>query len=272
MICKLKIFVFAAAFFSLNFEVCFCKCSRSKYDNDGECCAKCEPGSHVHKHCTENSDTSCAPCPPSTFTAEQNGLTECTKCTVCDPGQGLRVKTPCTRSSDAVCEPLDGHYCTDEQNDGCVRAEEHKKCRPGQYTKHKGTSSKDTECDECEDGTYSDGSFQTCKPHSKCEDDGRKEIKKGTHSSDTECKSNIPVGLIVGVTVSIFVVLVVVLVVVIVVIVKYCRKRRKTGSLEDSVPPAQSKAVNVLFWQEIKWNIQQFIIKVSKGDVEKMPE
>uniref|UniRef100_A0A3B4CG92 TNFR-Cys domain-containing protein n=1 Tax=Pygocentrus nattereri TaxID=42514 RepID=A0A3B4CG92_PYGNA len=124
-------------------------------------------GSHVRKHCTEDSGTSCAPCPASTFTVEQNGLTECMKCTVCDPGQGLRVKTPCTQSSDTVCEPLDGHYCTDEQNNCCVQAVEHKKCRPGQYIKHKGTSSKDTECDECEDGTYSDGSFQTCKPHSK---------------------------------------------------------------------------------------------------------
>ncbi|KAL6459126.1 hypothetical protein MHYP_G00325980 [Metynnis hypsauchen] len=52
-----------------------------------------------------------------------------------------------------------------------------------------GTPSKDTESDECENGTYSDGSFQTCKPHSKCEDDGCTEIKKGTPSSDTECKS-----------------------------------------------------------------------------------
>lgn len=53
-------------------------------------------------------------------------------------GQGLRVKTACTRTSDTVCEPMEGFYCTNDKEGSCTQAVEHTKCSPGQYIKQKG--------------------------------------------------------------------------------------------------------------------------------------
>ncbi|XP_058245668.1 tumor necrosis factor receptor superfamily member 14-like isoform X2 [Hemibagrus wyckioides] len=122
---------------------------------------------------------------------ETNG--EC--CPMCPSGQGLRVKTTCTQTSDTVCEPLEGFYCTDGYRGSCRYAVEHRKCSPGQYIKQKGTALKDTECAACADGTFSNGSLEMCKPHSKC---GLIEIEKGTNSLDVECGKNPPVALIAG--------------------------------------------------------------------------
>ncbi|KAL6459123.1 hypothetical protein MHYP_G00325950, partial [Metynnis hypsauchen] len=186
MISGLQIFFFAAIF-SLLFELCFGLCARAEYEIHGECCPMCAPGNRVYRHCTQDTSTTCVPCLHSTFIDAPNGLTKCFNCAVCDPGQGIRVKTPCTRSSDTVCEPVDGYYCTEQHRGGCKRADKHTNCSPGQYIKHKGTSLKDTECAECADGTFSNGSLPICQLHSKCEDLGLTEIKAGTRSSDAKC-------------------------------------------------------------------------------------
>ncbi|KAL6459121.1 hypothetical protein MHYP_G00325930 [Metynnis hypsauchen] len=205
MICNIEIFFLFAAIFSLNFELCFGPCQRAEYEVNGECCPMCAAGNHVYRHCTVDTSTTCVPCPESSYTDEPNGLIKCCSCTVCDYGQGLRVKAPCTRSSDTVCEPLDGYYCTEQHRGGCKRAMKHKNCSPGQYIKQKGTSFKDTECAECPDGTFSSGSLQICQQHSKCEDLGLTEIKAGTLSSDAECGNKTPAGLRAGIMVSVLV-------------------------------------------------------------------
>ncbi|XP_036435643.1 tumor necrosis factor receptor superfamily member 14-like [Colossoma macropomum] len=196
MICGVEITFLIAAIFSMNFKLCFCLCAWDQYEIDGECCPMCTPGNRVYRHCTVDTSTTCVPCIYSTFIDAPNGLRQCFSCTVCATAKSLRVKTACTRSSDTVCEPLDGHYCTDEHSGSCRRAVKHTNCSPGQYIKQRGTASKDTECAECPDGTFSNGSLQSCQPHSKCEDLGLTEIKAGTLSSDAECGTKTPADLI----------------------------------------------------------------------------
>lgn len=53
-------------------------------------------------------------------------------------GSGLRVKTPCTSTSDTVCEPLERFYCVSYEKDSCGRAQEHRHCKPGQYIRQNG--------------------------------------------------------------------------------------------------------------------------------------
>ncbi|XP_060737641.1 uncharacterized protein LOC132853721 [Tachysurus vachellii] len=167
-------------------------------------------GSHVYRHCTEFVSTTCVPCVDS-FTSEPTDLLQCFSCAVCDSGQGLQVKTACTRISDTVCEPLEGLYCTNYEKGSCTQAVEHTQCSPGQYIKQKGTAREDAECAECKNGTYSDGSLEMCKLHTKCEDLGLEAIKPGTMISDVECGNKINlVALIVGIIVFIAVVAVVV--------------------------------------------------------------
>ncbi|XP_036435336.1 tumor necrosis factor receptor superfamily member 14-like [Colossoma macropomum] len=211
-ISTLTIIFLIFAIFSLNFELCFCSCARAEYEIDGRCCPMCAPGNHVYRHCTEDTSTACVPCYHSTFIDAPNGLTDCFSCTVCDPGRGLRENTVCTRSSNTVCEPLDGYYCTHQYSGSCILAEKHTKCTPGQYIKHRGTAFKDTECAECSDGTFSNSSLQICQPHSKCENLGLTEIKPGTRSSDAECGNKTPAALIAGIIVPVLIVAVAVII------------------------------------------------------------
>uniref|UniRef100_A0A8C1LTU2 TNFR-Cys domain-containing protein n=1 Tax=Cyprinus carpio TaxID=7962 RepID=A0A8C1LTU2_CYPCA len=79
-------------------------------------------------------------------------------------GDGLRVKQSCTLTSDTVCVPLLGYYCIDLLCN-CKRAMKHSSCSPGQYINQTGTEFRDTVCDYCPAGSYSDGTF--CKLHTK---------------------------------------------------------------------------------------------------------
>ncbi|KAF5906259.1 tumor necrosis factor receptor superfamily member 5-like isoform X1, partial [Clarias magur] len=159
----------------------------------------------VYRHCTEYTSTTCVPCVDATFTSEPNGLPSCFICAICDPEQGLKVKTACTQTSNTECGPLEGFYCTNIEKGSCTQAVEHTKCSPGQYIKQKGTAHKDAECAGCKNGTYSDGSQEICKQHTKCEDLGLTEIKPGTTMSDVECGSKIKVDLIAGIIIAIVV-------------------------------------------------------------------
>ncbi|XP_041924793.1 tumor necrosis factor receptor superfamily member 14-like [Alosa sapidissima] len=133
-------------------------------------CPDVEAVSHLHhlrfyvqKHCDEFASTVCASCPPSTYTDEPNGLLQCKACTVCDPKVGLKVRRACSLTSDTLCEPLEGHWCTDPIKDGCRGAAEHIRCSSGQYIEQRGTASSDTTCGTCEHGTFSDGVLTSCR-------------------------------------------------------------------------------------------------------------
>uniref|UniRef100_A0A8C9XXC8 TNFR-Cys domain-containing protein n=1 Tax=Sander lucioperca TaxID=283035 RepID=A0A8C9XXC8_SANLU len=141
-------------------------------------------GSRVRKHCKEFG-TSCLNCDEGTFMDQPTGLTECFPCARCDSGSGLKIKTACRTTSDTVCEPLEGFYCKDSSEKGCVEAQKHRSCQPGQYISQNGTVLRDTECSDCSDGTFSDGTLLTsCQPHTQCQ---HQLIKPGTASTDAEC-------------------------------------------------------------------------------------
>uniref|UniRef100_A0A3B1JFH7 TNFR-Cys domain-containing protein n=1 Tax=Astyanax mexicanus TaxID=7994 RepID=A0A3B1JFH7_ASTMX len=164
MISSLDVFFVSVAINTLNFKLCYSACARAEYEVNGECCPMCAPGNRVYKHCTEFTSTTCVPCSNSSYTSQPNGLLSCLPCTHCDPG---KVKTVCTRQSDAVCEPLEGFYCTDHRSGGCIQATEHTKCSPGEYIQQTGQhASVDTVCSGCAEGTFSNGSLHTCRPHS----------------------------------------------------------------------------------------------------------
>ncbi|CAL8253910.1 unnamed protein product [Arctogadus glacialis] len=102
-------------------------------------------------------------------------------------GLGLKVKKSCSSTSDAVCEVLDGFFCSDSNGGGCRTAQRHTVCSPGQYIGQRGTADKDTECLHCTDGTFSNGTSSSCLNHTKCESKELKQVKPGTDSTDSEC-------------------------------------------------------------------------------------
>uniref|UniRef100_A0A8P4GS60 TNFR-Cys domain-containing protein n=1 Tax=Dicentrarchus labrax TaxID=13489 RepID=A0A8P4GS60_DICLA len=163
------------------------QCHPSEYQRGNECCPKCLPGSRVKTDCTEFRSTSCLSCTEGTFINQPTVRTQCYSCTVCIAGSGLKIKTSCTTTSDTVCEPLEGFYCLDSTEDGCMSAQRHTLCQPGQYISQKGgfTSLTDTECSDCSAGTYSDGTFPSCH----CPETQVK-VKEGSTSSNVVCGSS----------------------------------------------------------------------------------
>ncbi|XP_041953666.1 tumor necrosis factor receptor superfamily member 14-like [Alosa sapidissima] len=162
-------------------------CGGAEYLIGQDCCPMCRPGYYVRKHCTDFTSTTCVSCPSSSYTDEPNGLVWCRSCTVCESSKGLRVKRACSSTSNTLCDPLEGHYCTDPIKDGCRGAVEHTTCSPGQYIKQPGTSSSDSVCSDCVGDSYSDGSFTSCRPHTQCELLGLDVIRYGSASYDTDC-------------------------------------------------------------------------------------
>ncbi|XP_044068365.1 uncharacterized protein LOC122883565 isoform X3 [Siniperca chuatsi] len=161
-------------------------CQGAEYLIGNKCCPMCPAGSRVKTDCTEFRSTSCLPCVERTFMNQPTGLKQCFPCTNCDAGSGLKTKTSCTTTSDAVCEPLEGFYCVDSAEDGCAAAQKHTSCRPGQYIRQKGTALRDTECSDCSGGTFSDGTFTSCRPHTQCGSINL-QLRAGTASADAEC-------------------------------------------------------------------------------------
>ncbi|KAL4604873.1 tumor necrosis factor receptor superfamily member 5-like isoform X1 [Arapaima gigas] len=165
-------------------------CGRAEYETNGQCCPMCSPGTRVYKDCTDYTSTSCVPCTEATFTDKPNGLITCFPCTVCDKGFGLKTVKECTASSDTVCGVLEGNYCVDPYEGGCRKAEKHTTCKPGQFIRLPGTGSADTECENCPENSYSNGSSTSCTPHTDCESRKLTTIRQGDSVSDSECGSS----------------------------------------------------------------------------------
>ncbi|XP_067381898.1 tumor necrosis factor receptor superfamily member 14-like isoform X7 [Channa argus] len=207
-------------------------CHRAEYQIGNECCPMCPAGSRVKIDCTEFRSTSCLPCLEGTFLDKSTGLKHCFICTNCDSDSGLKTKTSCTTTSDAVCEPLEGFYCVDSTEDTCVRAHRHKSCEPGQYISRRGTSSSDTECSDCTDGTFSDGTFPDCQPHTQCDLKNIQLIKAGTVSTDAECGENSSNQT--GIVITVVFLIVVILLLGAVSFLVYKKKRKKNLTQEPS--------------------------------------
>ncbi|KAK2850770.1 hypothetical protein Q5P01_007046 [Channa striata] len=202
-------------------------CHRAEYQIRNECCPKCLPGSRVKTDCTEFRSTSCLACLDGTYMDQPTGLKYCLSCTNCETGSGLRIKTLCTATSDAVCEPLDGFYCVDSTENSCVRATKHRSCEPGQYVSSKGTASSDTLCSRCPDGTFSDGTLTLCRPHTQCESQNLQLIKAGNAAADAECgeRSSNQAGTVIAV-VAVFIAAILILGAVLFIL---CKNKKKTN-------------------------------------------
>ncbi|XP_030225217.1 tumor necrosis factor receptor superfamily member 14-like [Gadus morhua] len=163
-----------------------------------ECCPECPPGEHLVKDCTHGIITECSTCPDGTFQAGHTKEQQCSACTKCEAGLDLKVKKSCSSTSDAVCEVLDGFFCSDSNRGGCMAAQRHRlSCRPGHYIGQRGTADKDTECLHCTDGTFSDGTRSSCKNHTKCDSVGGVQIQPGTDSTDSTCLKYVAIAFII---------------------------------------------------------------------------
>ncbi|XP_024915162.1 uncharacterized protein LOC103384730 isoform X3 [Cynoglossus semilaevis] len=161
-------------------------------------------------------------CPPSEYPVGD----KC--CPKCDPDLGLKTLTPCTVVQDTTCEPLDGFFCINRTENHCTAAQNHTRCQPGQYIRNNGTAATDTECSDCTSGTFSDGTFTVCRPHTQCEHRSLSTVTEGTTSTDAQCgKNNVPAVFLIG-SLILFI-----LIVGDIVVVQWRKKKRKVKEFID---------------------------------------
>ncbi|KAM8829740.1 tumor necrosis factor receptor superfamily member 14-like [Synchiropus picturatus] len=150
-----------------------------------------------------------------------NGEKQCFQCLNCAEGTGLREISSCKFHQNTVCEPLEGFFCVSGSVDRCVAAQQHSTCAPGQYISTAGTSSTDTVCGDCSEGTFSDGTFMSCQNHTQCS----RLQQPGTISSDSVCLEGLTAAEWTGVVAGISAVICVPLCL---LIKRICCKRKET--------------------------------------------
>ncbi|XP_053705965.1 tumor necrosis factor receptor superfamily member 14-like isoform X2 [Synchiropus splendidus] len=142
-------------------------------DDGDKCCQMCRPGNRTKPECTALQSTFCAVCGDGTYMDKYTARKQCHQCLNCTKGTGLRRIRSCKFDRNTMCEPLEGFLCVRGSVDRCVAAQQHSTCAPGQYISTAGTSSTDTVCGDCREGTFSDGTFMSCQNHTQRFDSSR---------------------------------------------------------------------------------------------------
>ncbi|KAL7837748.1 hypothetical protein SRHO_G00274590 [Serrasalmus rhombeus] len=138
------------------------------------CCRRCKPGNRLVNSCGEKPEILCQVCENGTYVTDGKKKL-CQKCKQCKVGP-MRVKQPCTASSDTVCECEEGYLCGDDQCSFCFE-----QCG-------KGTQPVDRGCKPCPEGTFNDKIQHSCVNwSSRCPLPGQKIIANGTAFSDIIC-------------------------------------------------------------------------------------
>ncbi|KAG5854795.1 hypothetical protein ANANG_G00041540 [Anguilla anguilla] len=159
-------------------------CGSGEYTTSGECCRQCQPGEGVVEKCGAT-QTVCAQCRDSeTFSDIYSHTESCQPCTQCI-GM-LRMQTPCTDSNDAICMCDYGYF----MNRATGSCEECTLCPEGEGMVVRCEHDRDTICEDCPEGTYSDqeSSLDPCLPCGTCEDSLEIELQQCNSISDTVCK------------------------------------------------------------------------------------
>ncbi|XP_063055194.1 tumor necrosis factor receptor superfamily member 5 [Engraulis encrasicolus] len=142
---------------------------------------KCEPGKRlVNRQCND--------CPPNEYSAESNSLDHCQLCNSCSKSQHLRVKSDCTPHQNAVCECQADYFCTNTGAESCTHCSQRATCPLGQGAINTGSPDKDTECQPCPPGFYSDVTdyHSPCFPHTNCT--GLVLKREGNSTADSVCE------------------------------------------------------------------------------------
>ncbi|XP_067658967.1 tumor necrosis factor receptor superfamily member 5-like [Haliotis asinina] len=140
------------------------------YLHNGLTCFKCEPGTHLVRHCTSNFNMSvCAPCPLGQFQTHYTRAKRCEPChTHCLHDDNMIGVKLCSATEDLVCKCREGYYeHRVEIGHAVIRTcVPYSTCELGQIVVKKGTDFADQECGICEPGFYAKG--DNCLPCSSC--------------------------------------------------------------------------------------------------------
>uniref|UniRef100_A0A8C9CWP2 Tumor necrosis factor receptor superfamily member 5 n=1 Tax=Phocoena sinus TaxID=42100 RepID=A0A8C9CWP2_PHOSS len=161
--------------------------SERHYEHLGRCCNKCEPGKYLSSKCTATSESVCLPCGPDEYLDTWNEEDKCLLHKVCDTGKALVAVEPGNRTAPRRCACTAGYHWSED----CRCCRRNAECAPGFGARLPVQLNKDTVCEPCLAGYFSDASSSTekCKPWTNCTILGETEALHGTDKSDVVCSS-----------------------------------------------------------------------------------
>uniref|UniRef100_A0A8C6CVW5 Tumor necrosis factor receptor superfamily member 5 n=1 Tax=Moschus moschiferus TaxID=68415 RepID=A0A8C6CVW5_MOSMO len=161
--------------------------SERYYEHLGQCCKKCEPGTYMSSKCTTTSESVCLPCGLDEYLDTWNEEEKCLLHKVCDPGKALRAVEPGNRTAPRRCACTAGYHWSED----CRCCTRNAECARGFGARRPVQLNKDTACEPCPAGHFSDtvSATETCRPWTNCTDLGEMEVRRGTDQSDAVCGS-----------------------------------------------------------------------------------
>ncbi|XP_045152003.1 tumor necrosis factor receptor superfamily member 11A [Echinops telfairi] len=179
-----------AGLFQVTFQITPLCTSERHYEHFGRCCSKCQPGKYMSSKCTTTSDSECLPCGPDEYLDTWNEEDKCLLHKVCDVGKALVAVEPGNRTAPRRCACTAGYHWSDD----CACCRRNSECAPGFGAQHPLQLNKDTVCEPCPAGFFSDAvsSMDKCRPWTNCTILGETEKHPGTEKSDVVCSSSLP--------------------------------------------------------------------------------
>ncbi|KAM8782495.1 tumor necrosis factor receptor superfamily member 11A isoform 2-T2 [Rhynchonycteris naso] len=161
--------------------------SEKQYQHFGRCCSKCEPGTYMSSKCTTTSDSVCLPCGRDEYLATWNEEDKCLLHKVCDTGKALVAVEPGNRTAPRRCACTTGYHWSED----CECCRRNAECAPGFGARLPVQLNRDTVCEPCLVGYFSNAlsSTEKCKPWTNCTTLGKTEARHGTDKSDVVCSS-----------------------------------------------------------------------------------
>ncbi|XP_059749781.1 tumor necrosis factor receptor superfamily member 11A [Balaenoptera ricei] len=171
----------------VTFQITSPCASERHYEHLGRCCRKCEPGKYLSSKCTATSESVCLPCGPDEYLDTWNEEDKCLLHKVCDTGKALVAVEPGNRTAPRRCACTAGYHWSED----CRCCRRNAECAPGFGARLPVQLNKDTVCEPCLTGYFSDASSSTekCKPWTNCTILGETEALHGTDKSDVVCSS-----------------------------------------------------------------------------------
>ncbi|KAM4015080.1 tumor necrosis factor receptor superfamily member 8-like [Anomaloglossus baeobatrachus] len=168
------------------------KCPEDQYYNEKEddCCFTCPQGLVSRSTCVKDVSKQCASCSePNTFIVWSKNRPTCASCRKCKEESFLVPVQSCSLLTEAICQCKPGYYCHSPLPNTCARCNLLTPCPPGQGVKQKGSPVKNTECEPCPSGTFSNviSTTEVCTPHTDCDILHRVTTRRGNASADALC-------------------------------------------------------------------------------------
>ncbi|XP_069597434.1 tumor necrosis factor receptor superfamily member 8-like [Ranitomeya imitator] len=167
-----------------------CQGNQNYNEKENDCCFRCPQGLVTRSTCVKDINKECASCSePDTFIVWSKNRPTCAACRRCKEESSLVTVQSCTLLTEAICQCKAGYYCHSPLPNTCARCNLFTQCPPGQGVKQKGSPMKNTECEACPSGTFSDvkSTTEVCKPHTDCDKLHLVTTRRGSTTTDALC-------------------------------------------------------------------------------------